>query len=133
MIDLLNPDLNSLRAYMNDPNMLPGIDQDWEIVITGDITAGYLLTLSLENTKRHDEVVELLYLYTESVLRNWYISSRGRLEDLLNGLPNDLPPDVLKWKEDSRKALSDPEIANKNPTAFGDCFFAEYFGHGRIF
>lgn len=133
MNDLLNPDLHLLREYMNDPNMLPGIDQDWEITITGDRTAEYLMTLSLENTKRHDEVVELLYLYSESVLRNWIVSTRERLEELLDELPNDSPSDVLKWKEDSKKALSDPDLANKNSASFGDYFFAEYFGHGRIF
>jgi len=118
---------------MNDPTMLPGIDQDWEIIITGDQTAEYLVTLSLENTERHDEVVDLLYLYTESVLRDWVVSTRTRLQDRLSEIPNGAPPDVLRWKSETERALSDPAIVNANPHEFGDCFFADYFGHGIVF
>ena len=133
MSDLLNPDLDILRNYMNDPAMLHGIDQDWEIIITSDQTAEYLVTLSLENTVRHDEVIELLYLYTESVLRNWSVSSSDCLAERLREVPNDAPSDVLKWKSETNRALNDPTITNANPRDFGDYFFAEYFGHGRIY
>ena len=133
MSDLLNPDLEILRSYMNDPTMQPGIEQDWEIVITGDHTAEHLVALSLENTVRHGEVVDLLYLYTESVLRNWIVSTEEKLHERLRDIPPHAPQDVLKWKSETERALSDPIIVNTNPRDFDVYFFAEYFGHGNIF
>lgn len=118
---------------MNDPTMLPGIEQDWEIIITGDETAKYLVVLSLENTERHDEIIDLLYLYTESVLRNWMVSTVEQLRERLLEIQDPAPKDVQKWKSETERALSDPAIANANPRDFGDYFFAEYFGHGRLF
>jgi len=133
MSDLLNPDLQSLRDYMNDPDMPPGIEQDWEIIITSDTTAEYLLTLAVEDTIRHKELVGLLYLYTEAVLRNWVCCSEDALKSRLLGLPGNAPDDVERWKSESMRALADPDVIKRRPHRFGDYFFAEYFGHGRIF
>lgn len=133
MSDLLNPDLQSLRNYFNDPNILPGIEQDWEIVITNDTTAEYLLALSVEQTVQHTELVELLYLYTEAVLKHWVGCSEETLNSLLLNIPENVPDDVEKWKSESMRALADPGVIKRRPHQFGDDYFAVYFRHGRIF